>query len=123
MKLERQERMINELKLSKFAEASKQCKAEMKSELQLVAKSGDPKLRARARCIQITANIKPDHDEEDEARKLLAQGLLVPKFLSKMQQRAEERVQKHLEARERRLRLEKDKEQSKIAVEEEKVSV
>lgn len=115
LKIQRQERMITEMKLAKFSEMMKESKNDLKMEL-INAKRGNTKLRVKARCIQIAANIKPD-PEEEEKRKLLAQGLMVPKFLQKMQERAFERLARHEEARERRERLENDKEEMKTAAE------
>ncbi|XP_052867937.1 uncharacterized protein LOC128273904 [Anopheles cruzii] len=120
LKLERQERIITELKLSKFSEAAKISKAEIQSELLKAARTGHVRLRAKARCIQIVGNIRHDTAEEDEMRKLQAQGLMIPKFLAKMQQRALERSQRHQEARDRRLRMEKEREDAKVAAEEAK---
>ena len=62
----------------------------------------------------MAADIPLDPDEEDR-RMILAQGLEVPKFLAKMQERAAERNMRHEEARERRLKLEQDKEETKTA--------
>uniref|UniRef100_A0A182PCN4 Sfi1 spindle body domain-containing protein n=1 Tax=Anopheles epiroticus TaxID=199890 RepID=A0A182PCN4_9DIPT len=120
LKLERQERIITELKLSKFSEASKISKMEIQSELLKAARTGHVRLRAKAKCIQIVGNIKTDTSEEDEMRKLQAQGLMIPKFLAKMQQRALERSQRHQEAKERRMRMEKEREDAKQAAEEAK---
>jgi hypothetical protein len=111
LKIQRQERLITEIKLAKFTEMLKDSKNDLKMEL-INAKRGNTKLRSKARCIEMAANIKPD-PEEEERRKLLAQGLMVPRFLQKMQERASERLAKHEEARERRVRLEMDKEEQK----------
>lgn len=113
LKIQRQERMITEMKLAKFTEMLKESKNDLKLEL-INAKRGNTKLRAKARCIEMAANIKPD-PEDEEKRKLLAQGLMVPVFLQKMQERATERLTRHEEARERRLRLEVEKEEIKTA--------
>jgi hypothetical protein len=91
----------------------KESKNDLKMEL-INAKRGNTKLRAKARCIEMAANIKQD-PEEEERRKMLAQGLMVPKFLQKMQERAFERVARHDEARERRMKLEQEKEENKNA--------
>lgn len=115
LKIQRQERLITEMKLAKFSEMLKDSKNDLKMEL-IIAKRGNTKLRAKARCIEMAANIKPD-PEEEEKRKLLAQGLMVPRFLQKMQERAFERLARHEEARERRLRLESEKEENKTAAE------
>lgn len=121
LKLSRQERVITELKLHKLSDEARAAKQELKSELSHLSKRGDLKLRARVKSIQITGNIKSDDTEEDEAKKLQAQGLIVPKFLAKMQARAMERTMKHQEAKERRLKLEQEKEDARLAAEEAKV--
>lgn len=115
LKIQRQERMITEMKLAKFSEMLKDSKNDLKLEL-MNAKKGDTRLRAKARCIQMNAEIKVD-PEEEERRLLLAQGLIVPKFLQKMQQRALDRLSRHAEAKERRERLEIEKEEAKNAAE------
>lgn len=120
MKLSRQERMITELKLSKLSDEARAAKQELKNELQHIAKKGDVKLRHKVKSLQITGNIKSD-TEEDEIRKLQAKGLIVPKFLAKMQERAMERTVKHQEAKERRERLEREKDDARLAAEEAKV--
>lgn len=121
LKLSRQERVIMELKLHKLSDEARAAKQELKSELSHLSRRGDLKLRARVKSIQITGNIKSDTDE-DESRKLQAQGLIVPKFLAKMQARAMERTVKHQEAKERRLRLEQEREDARSAADEAKVS-
>lgn len=115
LKIKRQEQLITEMKLAKFTEMVKESKNDLKMEL-LNAKRGNSKLKAKVRCIQMISNIPLDPLEE-ERRKLIAQGLIVPKFLAKMQERAEERHNRHEEARERRNRLELDKEEAKKAAE------
>lgn len=103
------------MKMLKFSEMMKESKNEIKKELML-AKRGNVKLRIKARCIQLAADIPLDPEEEDR-RKILAQGLEVPKFLAKMQERAAERQLRHEEARERRIKLEQEKEEVKTAAE------
>lgn len=115
LKIKRQEQLITEMKLAKFTEMVKESKNDLKMEL-LNAKRGNSKLKAKVRCIQMISNI-PQDPLEEERRKLIAQGLIVPKFLAKMQERAEERHNRHEEARERRNRLEMDKEEAKKAAE------
>ena len=115
LKIQRQERLITEMKLAKFSEMMKESKNDLKMEL-ITAKRGNAKLRVKARCIELAANIKPD-PEEEERRKLLAEGIVVPKFLQKMQERTIERLARHEEARGRRMKLETDKEESKNAAE------
>lgn len=112
--------MITEMKLCKFSEMLKESKVDMKNELRSAARRGNFKLRTKARCIQMAANIKSD-PEEEERRKMLAQGLIVPRFLAKMQERAVERLTRHEEARQRRIRLEQEKEEIKTAAEIAKV--
>lgn len=120
MKLSRQERVITELKLHKLSDEARAAKQELKSELSHLSRRGDLKLRARVKSIQITGNIKSDTDE-DESKKLQAQGLIVPKFLAKMQERAMERTMKHQEAKERRMKLEQEREDARLAADEAKV--
>ncbi|XP_055543919.1 calponin homology domain-containing protein DDB_G0272472 [Wyeomyia smithii] len=120
LKLERQERIITELKLSKFSEAAKLSKMEIQSELHKTIRTGHVRLRAKAKCIRIVGNMKNDSVKADELRKLQAQGLMIPKFLAKMQQRALDRSQRHQEAKERRTRLEREREETKMAAEEAK---
>lgn len=115
LKIQRQERFITEMKLAKFSEMLKESKNDLKMEL-INAKRGNTKLRAKARCIELAANIKPD-PEEEERRKMVAQGLVVPVFLQKMQERAFERLARHEDARERRQQLENTKEEMKTAAE------
>lgn len=119
MKLQKQERMISELKLSKINEELKEAKDELKIELKNVAKRGNVQLRSKAKCLQIIGDLKDEEDNELE--KLHAQGLVIPKFLAKMQERASERLQRHEDAKERRLRLEQEKEFAKSLAEEAKV--
>lgn len=114
LKIKRQEQLITEMKLAKFTEMVKESRNDLKMEL--LAKRGNSKLKAKVRCIQMISNI-PQDPLEEERRKLIAQGLIVPKFLAKMQERAEERHNRHEEARERRNRLEIDKEEAKKAAE------
>ncbi|XP_037037996.1 calponin homology domain-containing protein DDB_G0272472 [Bradysia coprophila] len=116
LKLERQERMISELKLSKLTDDAKESKATIKDELKNVIRNGCANSRAKARCLQIVANVRDD--EDDEYAKLQARG--VPKFLIEMEQRAMERNRKHQEAKDRREQLEKEKEELRLAAEEAK---
>lgn len=83
------------MKLAKFSEMLKESKHELKTELRNVARKGNMRLRSKAKCIQIIGSIKPDEEDENK-RKLMAQGLIVPKFLSRMQARAELRSIKHV---------------------------
>lgn len=118
LKLERQERMITELKLSKIEEETRDSQAIAKQELRNVIKTGCAKSKTAARCLQLVGNLK-DEDEPDEYAKLQARG--VPKFLIEMQARAWERNQRHQEARDRREHLERVKEEQRLAAEQAKV--
>lgn len=119
MKLERQERIITELKLSKLSDDAKEAKTDLKNEIRNVIRTGDVKSRSKAKCLQIIGNLKEETDEEYE-NKLHALGCGIPRFLTDMQARASERNTKHAEAQERRLKIEKEKEDAKIALEEAK---
>lgn len=119
LKLERQERLITELKLSHLSDEARDSKATIKDELKHVIRTGCQKNRLKAKFIQIANNLK-DADDEDYENKLQARG--TPKFLIEMEQRALERSRKHQEAHERRERLEQEKEQQKLALEEAKVN-
>lgn len=122
LKLERQERMIAELKLNRLCEETRQSRAAAKQELRNVIRHGNAKLRTTARCVQLVGNLREDDDESaaDEFARLQARG--VPKFLVDMQMRAMERNARHQEARDRRERLEREKEEQRLAAEAAKVS-
>lgn len=121
VKLDRQERMISELKLSRFSEDAQESQAAVRQELKNVLKTGSQVARSRARCLQIAGNLK-DTEDDDAYAALLAKGLTMPKFLVEMQARASERETRHREARERREKLEKDKEEQRLAAEDAKVN-
>lgn len=53
LKLERQERMITELKLSKISDDVKDSKSSIKDELKNVIRNGCANSRAKARCLQV----------------------------------------------------------------------
>lgn len=120
LKLERQERLITELKLSNLSEDARDSKAKIKDELKHVIRTGCQKNRLKAKCLQLVHNLKDEDDEEYES-KLHARG--TPKFLTEMEQRTLERNMKHKEAQERRQRLEHEKEKQRLAAEDAKVSV
>lgn len=120
IKLDRQERIINDLKLTKITDEAKDSQMELKKELRQVIQTGCQPSRSKARCLQIIANLK-DAQDDDEYAKLQAKGLSMPKFLIEMQSRALEREMKHQQARERREHLEQDRERQKLAAEEAKV--
>lgn len=120
MKLERQERLIMELKLNKLSEEAKEDREEVKTELKNALRTGDSKSRAKARSLQIMANLRDE--EDDEFVRLQGKALIQPKFLTNMQERALERSVKHEQAKHRRLQQEAEREAAKIAIEEAKVS-
>lgn len=120
IKLERQERMITEMKLSKLSDEAKEAQVELKKELRQVIQVGCQPSRSKARCLQMIGNLKEQQDD-DEYAKLQAKGLTMPKFLLEMQARALERESKHQQARERREVLDREKEEQRIAAEDSKV--
>lgn len=120
IKLERQERLIMELKLNKIIDEHKQSKEEVKQELRTVIKTGEVKNRTKAKCLRIVANLR-DEENEDEFSRLRGKALIMPKFLVNMQERAMERNVKHEQAKQRRLQQEAEREAQKIAAEEAKV--
>ncbi|XP_019894897.1 uncharacterized protein LOC101898802 isoform X2 [Musca domestica] len=118
LKLERQERIIMELKLSKLSEEAREARMELKTELKSVIRSGDAKSKAKAKCLQLIGNLR---DKEDERlANLQCKAMLMPKFLQSMQERALERSIKHEQARQRRLQKEAEREAQKMALEEAK---
>ncbi|XP_037904120.1 calponin homology domain-containing protein DDB_G0272472 [Hermetia illucens] len=119
IKLERQERLIMELKLNKIIDEHKQSKEEVKQELRTVIKTGEVKNRTKAKCLRIVANLR-DEEDEDEFSRLRGKALIMPKFLVNMQERAMERNVKHEQAKQRRLQQEAEREAAKIAAEEAK---
>lgn len=110
-----------ELKLHKLSEEAKEAREELKKELKSVIRSGDPKSKAKAKCLQLVGNLKDEEDEE--FNRLQGKALLFPKFLQNMQERALERNVRHEQARQRRLQQEAEKEAQKLALEEAKVIV
>ncbi|KNC33839.1 hypothetical protein FF38_08988 [Lucilia cuprina] len=118
LKLERQERIIMELKLHKLSEEAKEARQELKNELKSVIRSGDPKSKAKAKCLQLIGNLKDE--EDDNLNKLQGKALLMPKFLQNMQERALERSIRHEQAKQRRLQQEAEREAQKLALEEAK---
>lgn len=121
MKLQRQERVIAELKLSKLFEDMDEAENHLKDDLRFVARNGCQNSRSKARCLQIAGKLKDPEDDEQYAN-LQAKGLTAPKFLIEMQARALEREMRHQQAQQRRENLEREKEAMRIAAEEEKVS-
>ncbi|XP_055919539.1 uncharacterized protein LOC129951428 [Eupeodes corollae] len=118
MKLERQERLITELKLNKLSDEAKEARQEIKAELKNALRTGDSKARAKAKCLQIMGNLRDE--EDDEFTRLQGRAMLQPKFLSNMQERALVRSVKHEQARQRRLHQEAEREAAKMALEEAK---
>lgn len=110
-----------ELKLHKLSEEAKEARLELKNELKTVIRSGDPKSKAKAKCLQLIGNLKDE--EDDNLQKLQGKALLMPKFLQNMQERALERSIKHEQAKQRRQQQEAEKEAQKLALEEAKVRI
>lgn len=121
IKLKRQEQMIAELKLNRLTEDTRKSKAAAKEELRNVIRHGNAKLRTTARCVQLIGNLRENEDDSSshEFARLQAKG--EPKFLIDMQTRALERNIRHQEARDRRERLEREKEEQRLAAEALKV--
>ncbi|XP_031622944.1 uncharacterized protein LOC116340532 [Contarinia nasturtii] len=118
IKLQRQQRIITEMKLSKLLEDTNDAENHLKEELSIVAKTGCQNSRSKAKCLQIAGNLK---DKDDDMKsELQAKGITAPKFLIEMQARALEREMRHQEAQRRREALEREKEALKMAAEEEK---
>ncbi|XP_017047344.1 calponin homology domain-containing protein DDB_G0272472 [Drosophila ficusphila] len=118
IKLERQERLIMQLKLSKLSDEAKEAREDLKQELKTVIRCGDPKAKAKAKCLQLIGSLR-DADDEEMAR-LQGKALLQPRFLQHMQERATERSIRHEQARQRRAQAEAEREAAKVALEEAK---
>lgn len=119
--MQRQQRVITELKLSKLLDDTNEAEQQLKEELGIVAKNGCANSRSKAKCLQIASNLK-DKDEREQSDELQAKGTKAPKFIIEMQARAMERQIRHREAQSRREALEREKEAIKLAAEEEKVT-
>lgn len=119
IKLQRQQRVITEMKLSKLLGETNDAEDHVKEELSTVVKNGCTNSRTRAKCLQIAGNLKVNTD--DMSTELQAKGTTVPKFLIEMQARTMNREMKHQEAQRRREALEREKEALKLAAGEEKV--
>lgn len=122
LKLERQERVIMELKLSKMSEEAKEARNLLKEQLKTVIRVGEPKSKAKAKCLQLIGNLQ-DSDDSDKFDHLQGKAFLVPKFLQNMQERALERSIKHEQAKQRRQQAEAVREAQKTAQEEAKVNL
>ncbi|KAH8283062.1 hypothetical protein KR054_011935 [Drosophila jambulina] len=118
IKLERQERLIMQLKLSKLSDEAKEAREDLKQELKTVIRCGDPKAKAKAKCLQLIGSLR-DADDEEMAR-LQGKALLQPRFLQHMQERAMERSVRHEQARQRRAQADAEREAAKVALEEAK---
>lgn len=122
LKLERQERVIMELKLSKLSEEAREARNLLKEQLKTVIRVGEPKSKAKAKCLQLIGNLNDSsNDDDDKFDRLQGKAFLAPKFLLNMQERALERNIKHEQAKQRRLQAEAIREAQKIALEEAKV--
>lgn len=122
LKLKRQERVIAEMKLSRLLEDADDSQTDLKADLKFVARTGCPRTRSKARCLQIAGNLK-DSNDDTEHDIMQARGLTAPKFLVEMQSRAMERELRHRQARERRENIDREKEELRLAGEEAKVSL
>ncbi|XP_062120761.1 trichohyalin [Drosophila sulfurigaster albostrigata] len=118
IKLERQERLIMQLKLNKLSDEAKEAREDLKQELKTVIRCGDPKAKAKAKCLQLIGSLRDA--EDDELERLQGKALLQPRFLQHMQERALERSVRHEQARQRRAQAEAEREAAKLAVEEAK---
>ncbi|XP_030383502.1 calponin homology domain-containing protein DDB_G0272472 [Scaptodrosophila lebanonensis] len=118
IKLERQERMILQLKLNKLSEEAKEAREDLKQELKTVIRCGDPKAKAKAKCLQLIGSLRDAEDEE--MARLQGKALLQPRFLQHMQERALERSIKHEQARQRRAQADAEREAAKMALEDAK---
>ncbi|XP_034473836.1 calponin homology domain-containing protein DDB_G0272472 [Drosophila innubila] len=118
IKLERQERLIMQLKLHKLSDEAKEAREDLKQELKTVIRCGDPKAKAKAKCLQLIGSLRDAEDEELE--RLQGKALLQPRFLQHMQERALERSVRHEQARQRRAQAEAEREAAKLAIEEAK---
>lgn len=115
LKLERQERMIAELRLSRLSDDAKKFKQDLREELRNAMRTGDVRLRAKAKCLQVVGDVV-----EEQETKFVAYGNMIPKFLAKMQERSLERQIRHEQAKDRRMMLEHERDAQKMAIEEEK---
>ncbi|XP_017075583.2 calponin homology domain-containing protein DDB_G0272472 isoform X2 [Drosophila eugracilis] len=118
IKLERQERLIMQLKLTKLSDEAKEAREDLKQELKTVIRCGDPKAKAKAKCLQLIGSLR-DADDEEMAR-LQGKALLQPRFLQHMQERATERSVRHEQARQRRAQADAEREAAKVALEQAK---
>lgn len=108
-----------QLKLSKLSDEAKEAREDLKQELKTVIRCGDPKAKAKAKCLQLIGSLR-DADDEEMAR-LQGKALLQPRFLQHMQERAMERSVRHEQARQRRAQADAEREAAKVALEEAKV--
>lgn len=116
LKMERQEKMIAELRLSRLSDEAKKFKQDLREELRNAMRTGDVRLRAKAKCLQVVGDVV-----EEQENRFVAYGNMIPKFLAKMQERAVERQLRHEQARDRRMILDQERDAQKQAVEDEKV--
>lgn len=121
IKLQRQQRVITELKLTKLLDDRNEAENQLTEEISLVAKNGCANSRSKAKCLRITGNLK--NKTIKPKSELQAKGTAVPKFLIEMQARSLEREMKHQEAQRRRENLDREREAMRLAAEEEKVSL
>ncbi|XP_067622627.1 uncharacterized protein [Eurosta solidaginis] len=118
LKLERQERIIMELKLNKLSEQAKEVRLDLKNDLNSMIQHGDPKIKAKAKCLLLIGNLR--EEKKENLASLQGKAMILPQFLRDMQERALERSVRHEKARQRRLQQEAEKEAHKMAAEEAK---
>lgn len=120
MNLERQKRLILEFKIGKFSENTNTFRQHLKDELKNILPTGNSKAKAKAKCLRFISNLR---DEKDEKIESLKGKSLLPTFFQRIQQRALERSVKHEQIKQKRLRIEAEREAQKLAQEELKVSI
>jgi len=63
IKLERQERLIMQLKMTKLSDEAKEAREDLKQELKTVIRCGDPKAKAKAKCLQLIGSLRDAQDD------------------------------------------------------------
>ncbi|XP_052756004.1 coiled-coil domain-containing protein 191 isoform X2 [Galleria mellonella] len=104
VKLEEQNRLIEELKYNKIVEASRQSVDAMREEVRKTYYEIDRQLKPKIKCLTNELKI---HEIEEPS--LVLHCLKVPQFLQRMEKRAREREEKHAIIRERRRQMEEER--------------
>ncbi|XP_059046458.1 reticulocyte-binding protein homolog 2a [Achroia grisella] len=104
VKLEEQNRIIEELKYNKIVEASRQSVDAMREEVRRTYYEIDRQLKPKIKCLTNELKI---HEIEEPS--LVLHCLKVPQFLQRMEKRAREREEKHAIIRERRRQMEEER--------------